>query len=282
LVAEFVACASFSKVKKRWSTGGHRWVKTPFTFTRTGIGAIRIAAMAQLLVVEDDETIGRLLADGLHTHGHEVRWSRSGRAALREATLQQFDLVLLDLGLPDLDGVEVCRQVRTSQPGCVLVILTARDAEIDVVVGLDAGADDYLTKPFRYAELLARIRAHLRRGPAPATPAEAYVIGDLVIDPAARTGSYGQHTIELRSREFDLLARLAADADTALSREALIADIWDENWYGSTKTLDVHIGILRRKIATAAKLHGADPAATPRISTLRGYGYRLDSPGHKP
>ncbi|MEZ0365175.1 response regulator transcription factor [Mycobacterium sp. pUA109] len=238
--------------------------------------------MAQLLVVEDDETIGRLLSDGLQTHGHEVRWCRSGRAALREAAVQQFDLVLLDLGLPDLDGVEVCRQLRSTQPGCVLVILTARDAEIDVVVGLDAGADDYLTKPFRYAELLARIRAHLRRGPVPTTPAEAYVVGDLVVDPAARTGSYGNHVIELRPREFDLLARLAAEADTALSREALIADVWDENWYGSTKTLDVHIGILRRKLTAAATSHGADPAAAPQITTLRGYGYRLDSPGREP
>jgi DNA-binding response OmpR family regulator len=235
--------------------------------------------MAQLLVVEDDDTIGRLLVDSLHNHGHDVRWCRSGRAALRDATLQEFDLVLLDLGLPDLDGVEVCRQLRATQPGCVLVILTARDAEIDVVVGLDAGADDYLTKPFRYAELLARLRAHLRRGPVPAAPAEAYVVNDLVIDPAARTASYGRHAIELRPREFDLLARLAVDADTALSRETLIADIWDENWYGSTKTLDVHIGILRRKLTTAAKLHGADPAAAPQITTLRGYGYRLDSRG---
>ncbi len=238
--------------------------------------------MAQLLVVEDDDTIGRLLADGLHNHGHEVRWCRSGRAALRDATLQQFDLVLLDLGLPDLDGVEVCRQLRANQPGCVLVILTARDDEIDVVVGLDAGADDYLTKPFRYAELLARIRAHLRRGPVPAAPAEAYVVGDLVIDPGARTSSYGGHPIELRPREFDLLARLGADADTAVSREVLIADVWDEHWYGSTKTLDVHIGILRRKLAAAAKLHGANPVAAPEITTLRGYGYRLDSPGREP
>jgi DNA-binding response OmpR family regulator len=277
--AEHAAYVHFSTVEKRWSTDGHRWVKPAFTFVRTGIGAIKIAAMARLLVVEDDDTIGRLLTDGLGTHGHGVQWCRSGRSALREATLRQFDLVLLDLGLPDLDGVEVCRQLRTSQPGCVLVILTARDAEIDVVVGLDVGADDYLTKPFRYAELLARIRAHLRRGPVPATPAEAYVVGELVIDPGARTGSYGGHAIELRPREFDLLTRLAADADTALSRETLISDIWDENWYGSTKTLDVHIGILRRKLAAAAKLHGLNSAAAPQITTLRGYGYRLDSPG---
>lgn len=237
--------------------------------------------MAQLLVVEDDDTIGRLLADGLHNHGHQVVWCRSGRAALREAVLRDFDLVLLDLGLPDLDGVEVCRQLRATQPGCVLVILTARDAEIDVVVGLDAGADDYLTKPFRYTELLARIRAHLRRGPIPTAPAEALIVGELVVDPAARVCSYHGHPIELRAREFDLLARLAASADTALTRETLMDDVWDEHWSGSTKTLDVHIGILRRKLAVAAAQHGSDPSSAPQITTLRGHGYRLDSHAHQ-
>jgi DNA-binding response OmpR family regulator len=237
----------------------------------------RITPVAQLLVVEDDGTIGRLLTEGLQSHGHQVTWCRTGRAALREAALQHADLVLLDLGLPDLDGVEVCRQLRNTLPGCVLVILTARDAEIDVVVGLDAGADDYLTKPFRYSELLARIRAHLRRGPVPAAPTQAYVVGELVVDPAARTCTYHGHPIELRAREFDLLARLAADADAAVSRETLMDDVWDENWFGSTKTLDVHIGILRTKLAAAAH-HGANPSATPHITTLRGHGYRLDSP----
>jgi DNA-binding response OmpR family regulator len=234
--------------------------------------------MARLLVVEDDQTIGKLLIDGLRSHGHQVSWARSGRGALREATMQDFELVLLDLGLPDLDGIEVCRQLRDTNPGAVLVILTARDAEIDIVVGLDAGADDYLTKPFRYTELLARIRAHLRRGPTHANVAQAYVVGELAIDPAARTAAYHGHRLELRSREFDLLARLAAETDTAVRRETLMADVWDENWYGPTKTLDVHIGILRRKLADAAAQYGASPDAAPTITTLRGYGYRLDSP----
>src|SRR4051794_12154180 len=117
--------------------------------------------MARLLVVEDDETIGGVLESRLRSYDHEVVWQRTGRGAIREATLSGFDLVLLDLGLPDLDGVEVCRQVRVVQPGCVLVMLTARQEEMDVVVGLEAGADDYLTKPFGFTELLARIRAHL-------------------------------------------------------------------------------------------------------------------------
>ena len=237
----------------------------------------RLAAMAYLLVVEDDETIGKLLADGLLAHGHQVTWVRTGSGALREASTHDFELVILDLGLPDLDGVHVCRQLRTTLPTAVLVILTARDAEIDVVVGLDAGADDYLTKPFRFAELLARIRAHLRRGPIRAAGAGAHVVGALVVDAGARIGTYQGHRLELRSREFDLLARLAADADTAVSRETLMADVWDEHWYGSTKTLDVHIGILRRKLAEAATRYSATPETTPTITTLRGYGYRLDS-----
>ena len=234
--------------------------------------------MAQLLLVEDDKTIGKVLTDGLHTHGHQVTWCRCGRAALGEAAQRDFDLGLLDLGLPDLDGVEVCRQLRATQPGCVIVILTARDAEIDAVVGLDAGADDYLTKPFRYLELLARIRAHLRRGPAPAAPAESHVIGELVVNPAARTCTFAEHPITLRGREFDLLARLAADPDVAITRETLIADVWDVNWFGSTKTLDVHIATLRSKLAAAIATNPAHPSAAPQITTLRGYGYRLDSP----
>jgi DNA-binding response OmpR family regulator len=236
--------------------------------------------MAHLLVVEDDDTIGALLVDGLQANGHQVSWARDGRSALREAGAHDFELVLLDLGLPDLDGVHVCRQLRTAVPAAVLVILTARDAEIDVVVGLDAGADDYLTKPFRYTELLARIRAHLRRGPLQAASAHAHVVGELVVDTAARVVTYQGRSLELRSREFDLLARLAADADAAVSRDSLMADVWDEHWYGSTKTLDVHIGILRRKLADAAG-GAATASALPTITTLRGYGYRLNSPGRQ-
>ncbi|MCW2661534.1 MAG: DNA-binding response regulator [Mycobacterium sp.] len=238
----------------------------------------RLAAMANLLVVEDDETIGKLLAEGLQANGHQVTWVRTGGGALREATAHNFELVLVDLGLPDLDGVHVCRQLRTTLPAAVLVILTARDAEIDVVVGLDAGADDYLTKPFRYAELLARLRAHLRRGPTQAAAPGGHVIGDLVVNANSRIATYHGHRLQLRSREFDLLARLAADADNAVSRDTLMADVWDEHWYGSTKTLDVHIGILRRKLSEVAGRYSAAADATPTITTLRGYGYRLNSP----
>jgi DNA-binding response OmpR family regulator len=227
-----------------------------------------------LLVVEDDETIGSLLCEGLSTHGHEVTWARSGRSALRDATVAQFDLVLLDLGLPDLDGVEVCRQLRLRQPGCVIVMLTARKDEMDVVVGLEAGADDYLTKPFRFAELRARVHAHLRRGPTRVSreqPVES--VGGLTVDTAARRCQLDGVEVPLRAKEFDLLARLAADPGVALSRETLMSDVWDEHWSGSTKTLDVHVAALRRRLDETSDAHGT---AAVRITTLRGHGYRLE------
>jgi DNA-binding response OmpR family regulator len=230
--------------------------------------------MGRLLVVEDDETIGSLLRAGLESHGHAVTWVRSGRSALREATLAEFDLVLLDLGLPDLDGVEVCRQLRDRQPGCVLVMLTARKDEMDVVVGLEAGADDYLTKPFRLAELRARVGAHLRRG---LTRAErdntVRTIGPLVVDTAARRCRLGGAEISLRAKEFDLLARLTAEPGVALSRETLMSDVWDRHWSGSTKTLDVHVAALRRRLDEAVAERDVAPV---RLTTVRGHGYRLE------
>jgi DNA-binding response OmpR family regulator len=230
--------------------------------------------MGRLLVVEDDETIGSLLQAGLESSGHAVTWVRGGRSALREATLAEFDLVLLDLGLPDLDGVEVCRRLRDRQPGCVLVMLTARKDEMDVVVGLEAGADDYLTKPFRLAELRARVGAHLRRGPARAVRDDAVrTVGALVVDTAARQARVGGAEMSLRAKEFDLLARLVADPGIALTRETLMSDVWDEHWSGSTKTLDVHVAALRRRLDEAAAGRGVPPA---RITTVRGHGYRLE------
>jgi DNA-binding response OmpR family regulator len=237
--------------------------------------------VARLLLVEDDTTIGDLLASGLRGHGHEVCWSSAGRPAVDQARRRHFDLVLLDLGLPDLDGVEVCRQIRALQPATVIVMLTARRDEMDVVVGLEAGADDYLTKPFSFTVLLARVRAHLRRGGRQgATTESELVVGDLVVDTASRRGWLGRDDggrveLVLRAKEFDLLARLAAEAGLAVSRSSLMTDVWDENWFGSTKTLDVHVAALRRRLAEAAEQGGVN---APRITTLRGHGYRLEVP----
>jgi DNA-binding response OmpR family regulator len=227
----------------------------------------------RLLVVEDDEIIGSALHSSLRAQGdYEVVWQRTGRGALAEAARTPFDLVLLDLGLPDVDGVEVCRRIRIQQPATVLVMLTARTDEMEIVVGLEAGADDYLTKPVRLAELLARVRAHLRRSVPTQSPPPTLVVGDLVVDTASRRASLAGQEISLRAKEFDLLARLAAAPGVALSRDILMSEVWDEHWFGPTKTLDVHIAALRRKLS------GAQHGAAPRIATLRGHGYRLELP----
>lgn len=225
--------------------------------------------MPRLLVIEDDEEIGYLLQSGLERHGYDVHRARTGRGGLRAAAADAVDLVLLDLGLPDLDGLEVCRQLRAIRPGAVIVMLTARSREMDVVVGLEVGADDYLTKPVRLAELVARVRAHLRRA-EPVGSSAARSVGPLVLDGASRRVTVSGHEVALRRKEFDLLARLVAEPGTAVSRETLMADVWDEHWFGSTKTLDVHVAALRRRLAAA-------PGEAPRIVTVRGHGYRLEN-----
>jgi DNA-binding response OmpR family regulator len=229
--------------------------------------------VAEVLVVEDDETIGTALTTGLRAHGHAISWQRTAHSAMGAVNGRGFDLVLLDLGLPDLDGVELCRRIRAAQPGTVIVMLTARADEMDVVVGLEAGADDYLTKPFRFGELLARLRAHLRRSATLLRADAVLTIGALVVDVAARRVTLGGAEVQLRTKEFDLLARLAIDAGTAVSRETLMADVWDAHWFGSTKTLDVHVAAVRRRLAAMG-----DQAAPPPITTLRGHGYRLELP----
>ncbi len=229
--------------------------------------------MPTLLLVEDDESIGGTVSATLTGAGHDVTWVRTGGEALQAAENTPFDLVLLDLGLPDVDGVQVCLRLRPLLPAAVVVMLTARTDEIDVVVGLEAGADDYITKPFRLGELQARIRAHLRRSNPPAGAAGVITLGDLRVDTSARRVWVGDREVALRAKEFDLLTRLAVAAGSAVSRESLMSDVWDENWFGSTKTLDVHVAALRRKLAAAAQ-----DSALPTLSTLRGVGYRLERP----
>ncbi len=234
----------------------------------------------RILLVEDDATIGEVLTASLRSHAYDAIWERTGAAALTCAAAGAVDLIVLDLGLPDLEGTEVCRLLRRAQPGCVLVILTARSAEMDVVVGLDAGADDYLVKPVRLAEFHARLRAHLRRNDAAGTAREVRRFGDLVVDVPRRRVTVAGRELRLRPKEFDLLARLAAEPDVALRRETLMSDVWDAHWFGSTKTLDVHVAALRRRIAEMAAATAAD---VPEIVTIRGHGYRLELPtAHAP
>ena len=216
----------------------------------------------ELLIVEDDEVIGRSLCRALEAAGYGVRWVRTGAEAAASTGMR---LVILDLGLPDIDGLEVCRRLRATEPDVEILILTARGAEIDVVVGLDAGADDYLAKPFRLAELLARVRARLRRE---RDDGERIQVGAVTVDRGARQVFVSGDELELRPKEFDLLWALAEDAGRVVRRERLMDDVWDEHWHGSTKTLDVHIAGLRRKLEEA----GVEQS----ITTLRGIGYRLD------
>ena len=225
-------------------------------------------AGARVLVVEDDERIGSTLLRALEGSGYRACWERTGRAGLARVAAERPDLVLLDLGLPDIDGLEVCRQMHRSDATIDIVMLTARDEELDVVVGLDAGAIDYITKPFKLAELPARIRAQVRRA-EPKAPARS-VIGTLVVDAGARRVWRSGDELGLRAKEFDLLARLAADAGRVVSRETLMSDVWDEHWFGSTKTLDFHVAALRRKLD--------EQGAPSCITTLRGVGYRLELP----
>ncbi|MGG8406473.1 response regulator transcription factor [Streptomyces sp. 12297] len=229
-----------------------------------------------LLVIEDDDTIGRHLETGLRAQGYATTWCRTGNGGLAAARATPPDVVLLDLGLPDADGIDIARELRSHHPDLLLVILTARTDEIDVIAGLDAGADDYLVKPFTLSVLLARLRAHLRRLPTGHDDRETtYRIGNLTLDTRARRCLLGNTEVPLRPKEFDLLAVLARHAGTAVSREDLMAQVWDENWFGPTKTLDVTLASLRRRLQQAAT-DARPPVAPPDITTLRGYGYRLE------
>jgi DNA-binding response OmpR family regulator len=222
---------------------------------------------SRILVVEDDPGIAANLGRALQSAGYEVtraatlgqarRFTSAGSAA-------DFDLVLLDLGLPDGDGADLCRELRAAGSQASVIMLTARADEIDIVMGLDCGAVDYLTKPFRLAELLARVRAHLRAD----EERSVLVVGSLKVDLGAHRAWVDDQELMLRSKEFELLTALARNPGMALTRERLMSDVWDEHWFGSTKTLDVHISMLRRKLA--------EYPDGPSIATIRNHGYRLE------
>ncbi|MEU3340452.1 response regulator transcription factor [Streptomyces sp. NPDC006668] len=231
----------------------------------------------RVLLVEDDDTIGRHLESGLRGHDYAPTWCRTGASALAEAARAPYEVLLLDLGLPDMDGLDVARHMRDRLPDLLIVVLTARTDDIDIIAGLDAGADDYLTKPFSISVLLARLRAHLRRHAMAAPAREPVRLGDLVVDLPARRCTLHDVEIPLRAKEFDVLSVLTERVGEAVSRETLMAEVWDENWFGSTKTLDVTMVGLRRRLAEAAEA-GGRPARLPEITTIRGHGYRLERP----
>jgi DNA-binding response OmpR family regulator len=220
----------------------------------------------RVLVVEDDESIGEAVSNSLGDHGYDVEWCTTGLAAQAAVERTMPDLVLLDAGLPDMDGFTLCRRLRERSRNLPIVLVTARDADIDIVVGLDAGADDYVTKPFSMNVLLARVRAHLRNAESGESDT-VLEIGAVRVDPAAFGVTVHGQPVELRRREFELLVLLCRQAGRVVTRERLLAEVWDLHWDSSTKTLDMHVMALRRKLGDAID-----------IATVRGVGYRLDTP----
>jgi two-component system response regulator RegX3 len=215
-----------------------------------------------ILLVEDEESITTPLAEALERDGFHAAIAHTAGDALEQARARRPDLVLLDLMLPDGSGLDVCRELRSSS-SVPIIILSARGEEADRVVGLELGADDYVVKPFSAREVIARIRAVLRRSSAPAAPEAPVEIGPVRLDPAKRSVALAGEPVELARKEFDLLALLMQEAGTVVSRERLIDEVWDVNWFGSTKTLDVHISALRKKLRPEL------------IHTVRGVGFRF-------
>ena len=226
-----------------------------------------------VLLVEDEESITTPLAEALAREGFDASVARTAAEALELAGTLEPDLVLLDVMLPDGSGFDVCRELRRDSR-VPIIMVTARGEEADRIVGLELGADDYVTKPFSAREVVARMRAVLRR----AEPVEAeeradgaIELGELRVDPARRTAALAGEELELSRKEFDLLRVLAGEAGRVVTRERLLRDVWETDWLGSTKTLDVHVSALRRKL-------GDDPAAPRWLHTVRGVGFRLAGP----
>ncbi|EWT07748.1 PhoR family transcriptional regulator [Intrasporangium chromatireducens Q5-1] len=236
-------------------------------------GSALSGAPSRVLVVDDERPLAQMLDTYLTGAGYAVTQAHTGLDAVALARELDPDVIVLDLGLPGLDGVEVCRQVRTFSD-CYVLMLTARDDEMSRVVGLSVGADDYITKPFSARELVARVQAVLRRprvgGPAQAVAQEAppRVFGDLAVDAAGRHVTVKGEPVELTRTEFDLIDVLSARPKYAFSRRQLIDEVWDTAWIGDEHVVDVHIGHIRRKL-------GDDPVTPRYIETVRGVGYRM-------
>jgi DNA-binding response OmpR family regulator len=230
------------------------------------------ATSATVLVVEDERDLARMVQAYLERAGYGVVLAHSGTDAVAQARTADPDVIVLDLGLPELDGIEVCRQVRTFSD-CYVLMLTARDDEMDKVIGLSVGADDYITKPFSPRELVARVQAVLRRprltaGRTVAGPEPARAFGDLTVDVEGRRVDLSGRPVDLTRTEFDVLAVLSARPSAAFSRRQLIDEVWDTAWVGDEHVVDVHVAHLRKKL-------GDDPAEPRYVETVRGVGYRM-------
>jgi DNA-binding response OmpR family regulator len=222
-----------------------------------------------ILLVEDDARISEPLLRVLATEGFDAVHAACGLDGLAQVALRRPDLVLLDLTLPDIDGLDVCRKVREDRPELPIIMLTARAEEMDVIVGLGAGADDYVPKPFRLAELVARIKARLRVADAANQIPREITGGPLRVNTESRRAHLDDVELELTSKEFDLLALLMSKPDATFTREQIMSSVWDENYWGSTRTLDTHVSTLRRKI-------GDDSDPPSLIVTVRGVGFRFE------
>jgi DNA-binding response OmpR family regulator len=226
-------------------------------------------SQVRVLVVEDEAPIRRVVVGYLQREGFQVSEAADGLTAVELAREVGPDVIVLDLGLPGIDGVEVCRAVRTFSDAYV-VMLTARAEEVDKLIGLSVGADDYLTKPFSPRELVARVRAMLRRPRTDSTSGDVQVraFGDLTIDPEAREVTLAGRIVEFTRTEFDILEVLSSEPRRVFSRRALVTDVWGADWFGDDHLVDVHIAHIRAKLD--------DDSAAPRyISTVRGVGYRM-------
>ena len=235
-----------------------------------GAGQGTVPGAAQVLVVEDEKDLARMVGAYLERAGHSVTLVHTGPDAVDAARAVDPQVIVLDLGLPGLDGVEVCRQVRTFSD-CYILMLTARDDEVDKLVGLSVGADDYITKPFSPRELVARVQVVLRRprkAPTPTGEGAIRSFGDLRVDVEARQVTVAGEPVELTRTEFDILAVLTDRPRLAYSRRQLIDEVWDTAWVGDEHIVDVHVAHLRRKL-------GDDPASPRYIDTVRGVGYRM-------